>query len=153
MFEKIFPPSSKKQEGGSLLTREEGVVALMESSKSQKEWELNKEKVYKANGNVFPLFYEKSIRAVYNRVKTSWPKERSPETQEDGAGVDSQIEKDVTERSKGNPGAMFVLSELTNKGSEIYNSVAPNLGTGPEVFEKFEECGKNFDALIEKFGK
>jgi len=68
-------------------------------------------------------------------------------------GVDPQIQKDIIERTQRNPGAISVLGELAKRGSEVYSSVVPNLGTGPAVYEKFVECGRNLDSLIEKFGK
>ena len=71
------------------------------------------------------------------------------------AGANSEdIQKDIRERAQGNPGASNVLGQLAAKGAEVYNTVAPNLGTGSEIWEKYsDECGKNLNTLIEKYRK
>ena len=70
------------------------------------------------------------------------------------AGIESvDILSDIKERSKGNIGASRVLSDLAFKGAEIYNKVAPNLGSGSEIWLKYsDDCNSNLDALIEKYG-
>lgn len=67
---------------------------------------------------------------------------------------DAVIKKSILEQSQGNPGAMRVLMELyKTKGAEVFLRVAPYIGKGPEIWEKFkDECGENLDALIQKYG-
>jgi len=71
------------------------------------------------------------------------------------AGAESEdVQKDIREKAKGNPGSSSVLGQLATKGAEIYNTVAPNLGTGSEIWKKYsDECDKNLDTLIKKYGK
>lgn len=71
----------------------------------------------------------------------------------------TDTKKDIISRSKGsdggiNPGALRVLHDLAQKGPEIYQAVAPQLGTGSEIWLKYkDECGEDLDTLIEKYGK
>jgi hypothetical protein len=71
------------------------------------------------------------------------------------AGAESEnVQKNIRERAQGNPGASNVLGQLAARGAEIYNTVAPNLGTSSEIWEKYsDECDENLDALIEKYGR
>ena len=71
------------------------------------------------------------------------------------AGAESMdVQKDILERAKGNPGAARILGQLASKGEEIYSKVAPNLGNGSEIWLKYkDECGEDLDAMIEKYGK
>lgn len=63
------------------------------------------------------------------------------------------VQKDIRERAKGNPGAAEVLEQLASRGAETYSRVAPNLGTGYEIWIKYkDECGKNLDKMIKRYG-
>jgi len=65
---------------------------------------------------------------------------------------DEDVQKDVRERAKGNPGSARVLAELSLRGPEIYNVVAPMLGSGADIWLKYkDECRENMDDLIEKY--
>lgn len=67
---------------------------------------------------------------------------------------DEETTQDIIERCKGNPAALRALADLAQRGKEIYDKVAPNLGEGVEVAIKFQlECNFNLDQLIEKYGK
>ena len=63
--------------------------------------------------------------------------------------------QDIMDRCEGNPGALRVLDDiLKEKGPEMYDKVAPNLGQGSEIWLKYkDECGEDLDALIEKYGR
>ena len=69
------------------------------------------------------------------------------------AGAESlDIQKDIRDRAKGNPGVANVLGQLASRGEEIYNKVAPKLGTGGEVWEKYkDECREDLDTLIKNY--
>jgi len=80
--------------------------------------------------------------------------ELGPMIPKDTGAKDEDIKKDFLERTQDNLGAANVLGQLAARGTEIYNTVAPNLGFGSEIWEKFNnECGKDLDTLIEKYGK
>lgn len=64
--------------------------------------------------------------------------------------TEDQVRADIVERSNGNAGAMSVLAQLSKRGPEIYFSVALKLGTGPEVWDSFQEAGGTIDGLINR---
>ena len=70
------------------------------------------------------------------------------------AGTESiDIQNDIIERAKGNPESVDVLDQLASRGAEIYNTIAPKLGVGTEIWLKYrDECGKNLDVMIKKYG-
>ena len=73
---------------------------------------------------------------------------------ESGSPFDEETTLDITSRCMGNIGALRALRDLAERGKEVYFKVAPNLGEGETVAEKFQiECGFNLDKLIEKYGK
>jgi hypothetical protein len=62
--------------------------------------------------------------------------------------------QDITDRCEGNRGVLKILSTLLrDKGPDVYEKVAPNLGRGGDVWLKYkDECGEDLDTLIEKYG-
>ena len=80
-----------------------------------------------------------------NRPENNGEEKIRKETRED-------IKKDIASRSNGNPGAVTVLANLYKKDPELYTAIAPKLGTGTEVWNKYrDECGGDLNALIEKY--
>lgn len=54
--------------------------------------------------------------------------------------------------AEGNPGAIRVLCELLAEGSHVFDRVAPNLGTGSEIWEKYKDnCGEEISNLIARY--
>jgi hypothetical protein len=53
---------------------EKEVVDLMESSRSEKEWNANCDKVKEACGGLYPMFWYEAITAsrLLNRVRATW---------------------------------------------------------------------------------
>ena len=61
----------------------------------------------------------------------------------------------IFEQGDGNPGGQRVLMELLReKGPQIFDQVAPNLGKGGEIWNKYnDECGEDLDLLVERYSK
>ena len=57
---------------------------------------------------------------------------------------------DAKQRDGGNMGAMTVLGQLIEEGPETYSLIAPKLGTGAEVWDRFKEAGRTIQGLIER---
>ena len=58
----------------------------------------------------------------------------------------------ITKQADGNPGAANVLKQLLEEGSQVFDRVAPNLGTGNQVWEKYkDECRQSLPELINRY--
>lgn len=79
--------------------------------------------------------------------------ERKP-TQPPTGKIDVFDAEDAITRADGNPSALNVLTSLKLRGDDVYNRVAPHLGTGEDIAIKYQiECEFDLDKLIKKYGK
>jgi len=60
------------------------------------------------------------------------------------------VQADIGKRAEGNRGTLSLLCAIYDKvGEEKYKKIAPQLGTGPQIWFKYrDECNEDLDLLI-----